>query len=154
MTNLCRVKQETAREQYAVFECSCVSYNLRKSSQVVSRIYAKEMQSSPIRGPLFGLMMAINKRGSSSITTLAKDLGLDRTTLTRNLKPLEQKGLIRITPVSANRKEVTLLPEGQSALRKAMVCWRKAQNKVVGRLGEERWARMREDLTAVMALAS
>jgi DNA-binding MarR family transcriptional regulator len=148
------VQAQTGMEETALFECSCVAYNLRKSSQTVSRIYAKEMHDSPIRGPLFGLMMTIQKRGSSCITTLAKDLGLDRTTLTRNLKPLEQKGLVRILQVSANRKEVTLLPAGELALGEAIVCWRKAQTKVVNKLGEERWARMRQDLAAVMALSS
>jgi DNA-binding MarR family transcriptional regulator len=134
------------------FESCCVAFNLRKSSQVVSRFYAKEMQDSPIRGPLFALMMIIHKRGPATITALANDIGLDRTTLTRNLKPLENKGLIRILQLSANRKEVTLLPAGEVALSHAVDCWRKAQDKVVGELGEERWARMREDLSIVMAL--
>jgi DNA-binding MarR family transcriptional regulator len=119
---------------------------------VVSRIYAREMRDSPVRGPLFALMMIIHRRGPSSITALAGEVGLDRTTLTRNLKPLEQRGLVHIAPVSANRKEVSLLPEGVTALREAVECWRKAQNKVVDQLGAERWARMRGDLAAVMAL--
>jgi DNA-binding MarR family transcriptional regulator len=149
-SGIARAYSEARVEQY---ESICVAFNLRKSSQVVSRVYAREMQGSPIRGPLFALMMIIHKRGPASITTLASDIGLDRTTLTRNLKPLEKKGLIRIRQVSANRKEVTILPEGEVALRHATACWRKAQNKVVNELGEERWARMREDLSAVMALA-
>ncbi len=119
---------------------------------MVSRIYAKEMHDSPVRGPLFALMMMIYRRGPASITALARDLGLDRTTLTRNLKPLEQRGLIQIKQVTANRKQVSLLPEGEAALRSAIECWRSAQNKVVSELGEERWNRMRGDLAAVMAL--
>ncbi|HWE51923.1 MAG TPA: MarR family winged helix-turn-helix transcriptional regulator [Bryobacteraceae bacterium] len=130
-----------------------MAFNLRKSAQVVSRIYAREMQDSPVKGPLFSLMMTINRHGSASITALAHDIGLDRTTLTRNLKPLQQKGLIQISRVTANRKEITLLPEGEAALRTAIGCWRKAQAKVVRRLGEERWDRMRQDLAAVIALS-
>jgi DNA-binding MarR family transcriptional regulator len=147
-----RVKSESEREECAVYQACCVSFNLRKSSQVVSRIYAKEMHDSPVRGPLFALMMIISKRGPATITALAEDVGLDRTTLTRNLKPLEQRGLIRIQQVSSNRKEVSLLPEGELALRCAMESWRRAQAKVVNELGEERWSRMRDDLAAVMAL--
>jgi DNA-binding MarR family transcriptional regulator len=145
---------EPTAEECALFECSCVAFNLRRSSQAVSRIYAKEMSGSPVHGPLMGLMAIIRKRGSASITTLARDIGLDRTTLTRNLKPLEQKGLIRITQLSANTKEVSLLPLGEKALDESLVAWRKAQEKVVSQLGEERWARMKDDLAAVMALAS
>jgi len=140
-------------KEFAVFESCCVAFNLRKSSQVVSRIYAREMQDSPVRGPLFSLMMTIHRHGSASITALADDIGLDRTTLTRNLKPLQQKGLIQISRVTANRKEITMLPEGLAALQVAMKCWKKAQAKVVRKLGEERWERMREDLAAVMALS-
>jgi DNA-binding MarR family transcriptional regulator len=110
------------------------------------------MQDSPLRGPLFGLMMTIYRRGSSTITALADDIGLDRTTLTRNLKPLEQKGLIQIERVTANRKEITLLPEGEAAVHASIKCWRKAQTKVLRELGEERWNRMKGDLAAVMAL--
>lgn len=146
------MKAKTAPAESAAYEACCVSFNLRKSSQVVSRIYAREMQDSPVRGPLFALMMIIRKRGPSSITDLAKEVGLDRTTLTRNLKPLEQRGLVHIEPVSANRKEVSLLPEGEAALTEAVQCWRKAQAKVVDQLGEDRWTRMRSDLAAVMAL--
>ncbi len=135
-----------------MFQSCCVSFNLRKSSQVVGRIYAKEMQDSPLCGPLFSLMMVISRQGPATITALAQDIGLDRTTLTRNLKSLEQKGLIQIGRAGANRKEIALLPEGEAALRDAMKCWRKAQAKVVRQLGEERWNRMKEDLAAVMAL--
>jgi DNA-binding MarR family transcriptional regulator len=142
----------TAEEECAAYQACCVAFNLRKSSQVVSRIYAKEMHDSPVRGPLFALMMMIYRRGPASITTLARDVGLDRTTLTRNLKPLEQRGLIRIEQLTANRKQVSLLPEGEEALLSAIECWRKAQTKVVNELGEDRWNRMRDDLAAVMAL--
>ena len=137
-----------------MYQACCVSFNLRKSSQVVSRIYAREMHDSPVRGPIFALMMMIYRRGPASITTLAKDVGLDRTTLTRNLKPLEQRGLIQIEQVSANRKQVSLLPDGEEALRSAIESWHRAQTKVVSELGEERWARMRDDLAAVMALGA
>jgi DNA-binding MarR family transcriptional regulator len=149
---LWQVTRKSGQEESAVYQSCCVSFNLRKASQTVSRLYSREMQDSPLRGPLFGLMMMIRRRGSASITALADDIGLDRTTLTRNLKPLEQKGLIQIERMTANRKEITLLPEGEAAIQAALKCWSKAQAKVVRELGEERWNRMKQDLAAVMAL--
>ena len=148
-----QVTRKTGREESARILSCCVSFNLRKASQTVSRIYSREMRDSPLSGPLFGLMMIIYKRGSGTITALADDMGLDRTTLTRNLKPLERKGLIQIERVTANCKEITLLPEGEAAVHEALKCWRKAQSKVIDQLGEERWDRMKEDLSAVMALS-
>jgi DNA-binding MarR family transcriptional regulator len=149
---LIQVTRKAGHEQCEIFQSCCVSFNLRKSSQIVGRIYAREMEASPLRGPLFSLMMIIYRKGSATITALAEDIGLDRTTLTRNLKPLQQKGLIQIERAGANRKEITLLPAGEAAVQIAIKYWRKAQAKVVKELGEERWNRMKEDLAAVMAL--
>jgi DNA-binding MarR family transcriptional regulator len=143
---------KTGKEECRFFEISCVSYNLRKSSHIVSRIYAKEMADAPIRGPLFSVLACIHKLGPGSITAVANELGLDRTTLTRNLKPLTRRGLIEIRPVTANRKEIRLRPKGEAALRRSLDCWRKAQKRVVDALGEDRWNRMREDLRVVMGL--
>jgi DNA-binding MarR family transcriptional regulator len=85
------------------------------------------------------------------ITALARDVGLDRTTLTRNLKQLEQRGFVEICPAGANKKEFHLLPAGASALDAALLSWRKTQDSVLQELGE-RWKRMRLDLAALMAL--
>jgi DNA-binding MarR family transcriptional regulator len=110
------------------------------------------MADAPIRGPLFSLLVTIHKLGPGTITAVAKDLGLDRTTLTRNLKALTERGLIEVRQVTANRKEIHLRPRGEAALRKSVDYWRKAQKRVVDELGEDRWNRMRQDLRAVMAL--
>jgi len=110
------------------------------------------MRGAPIRGPLFSVLVIISKRRSASISGLANDIGLDRTTLTRNLKPLEKRGLIRIAPGTNRSKDVTLLPKGEAALQESMAYWRKAQEKVVQALGEDRWQRMRHDLAVAMAL--
>ena len=147
------MKRKASPDACVVFESSCVALNLRKSAHAVSRIYQKEMRDAPVKGPLFSLLATISRRGSSTITALARDIGLDRTTLTRNLRHLEERGLIQNRLVTANKKEVTLLPEGEIALRKALTSWRRAQEKVVGELGQDRWDRMRNDLKAVMALS-
>ncbi len=142
----------TGQEECRFLETSCVAYNLRKSSHIIGRIYAKEMADAPIRGPLFSVLATIRKLGPGTITAVAKDLALDRTTLTRNLKALTQRGLIDVRQVTANRKEIRLLPRGETALRRSLDCWQNAQKRVVKALGEDRWNRMREDLRAVMAL--
>ena len=83
-------------EASRVFESSCVAFNLRKSSQIVSQIYAKEMADAPINGPLFSLLASINKLGPRTITAVAEDVGLDRTTLTRNSQQLTKRGFVQV----------------------------------------------------------
>jgi DNA-binding MarR family transcriptional regulator len=146
------VSKKISAAEPALLDTACVALNLRKSSNIVSRYYARGMKSAPVRGPLFSLLAIIRKRGSTNITALARDAGLDRTTLTRNLKQLEQRGFIEISPALANRKEIHLLPAGSAALDAALLSWRKTQDSVVQELGEERWKRMRRDLAAVMTL--
>ncbi len=132
----------------------CVAYNLRKSSRIISKIYEKEMRGAPIHGPQFSLSIIIAKRGTTTITGLARDIGADRTTLTRNLQQLERKGLVRISRGRDHRsKAVTLLPSGEQALLASFAHWKRAQRKVVAALGEDRWQRMLRDLSAVAALA-
>ena len=137
------VHPTASSEECLIFDVSCVAFNLRKSARVVGRLYEQEMRDAPIKGPLFSLLAIINKRGAATITGLAKDIGLDRTTLTRNLKPLEKRGLIRIAQKEKRSKVVSLLPKGEAALRESLIRWRKAQDKVVRALGEDRWTRMR-----------
>ena len=62
---------------------------------------------------------------------------MDRTTLTRNLKPLERDGLI-LVEVGKDRREraITLSPKGKVVLGKAFPLWKKIQSVFVGSLGE------------------
>jgi DNA-binding MarR family transcriptional regulator len=131
----------------------CVSYNLRKASRIVSKVYAREMQSAPVRGPQFSLMMMIARRQSPTISELARDTGADRTTMTRNLDQLQKKGLIRVTQGKNMRtKAVELAPKGKVALERSISYWQKAQAKVLKTLGEERWNRMLNDLAVLSTL--
>ena len=68
---------------------------------------------------------------------------MDRTTLTRNLKPLKREGLVRIIPGKDRRaREVALTIAGQEALGRAFPRWKEAQGKIAARLGRERASRL------------
>lgn len=89
------------------------------------------------------------------MTRLAKRGVMDRTTLTRNLKPLERQGLIRIGLGKDQRtRVVTITPEGQEVLAQALPLWKKAQARVIKELGPERWNSLKADLGEVVSLAS
>jgi len=134
------------------FESKCVAFALRKSALTVGRIYSAEMAEAPLRGPLFSLMMTIRRTGPATISALAREVGLERTTLTRDLRSLEQRRLIQISAGGANSKSVVLTKLGEQEVQKSLVHWQAAQARVLEALGTERWKRMRADLAAVMAL--
>jgi DNA-binding MarR family transcriptional regulator len=82
-----------------------------------------------------------------SITGLAKFMGMDRSTLTRNLAPLEREGLIRVGVEGWRRsRTVEITKKGRSRLREALPLWEMAQQTLQQRLGMRRWADIRADL--------
>ena len=89
-----------------------------------------------------------------TVTRPADATVTDRTTLTRNLKLLEKRGLIRVQMGNDRReREVTLTARGREALASGLPLWQKAQTRVVQGLGEERWNALRKGLSAVVSLA-
>jgi DNA-binding MarR family transcriptional regulator len=133
---------------------ACVSYNLRKASRIISKLYARDMRAAPVRGPQFSLMMMIAREGSAAISELSREIGADRTTMTRNLEHLVKKGFIRIVQGKDMRtKAVEVTAKGSAALERSIKYWQKAQARTVKALGQDRWNRMQNDLAVLSGLA-
>jgi len=132
-------------------DCTCL--NLRKASRVVTQLFDQALQPSGILANQFTLLAALSLAESVSITRLAQELVMDRTTLTRNLKPLERDGLICIEPGQDQRVRVVSLTEkGQAALVKALPLWKQAQTKVIEELGQGRWQALLSNLSDTVSL--
>ncbi|MDH3581912.1 MAG: MarR family winged helix-turn-helix transcriptional regulator [Hyphomicrobiales bacterium] len=129
----------------AVANCTC--FNLRKAARSVTQLYDGALKPSGLRATQFTLLCAIENNGPAGITELARVLVTDRTTLTRNLKPLIEKELIESVD-SADRRErpVALTPKGHKVLSGALPLWRDAQTRVTNILGRGNWARLLGDL--------
>ncbi|MEE8273100.1 MAG: MarR family transcriptional regulator, partial [Alphaproteobacteria bacterium] len=67
----------------------CTCFNLRKAARAVTQLYDAALGPSGLRATQFSLIAALGVRGAPTISQLAKAMVMDRTTLTRNLKPLE-----------------------------------------------------------------
>lgn len=133
-------------------ECAC--FNIRKASRAITQFYDGMLQSSGLRVTQFTLLVVLASAGSVTITRLGQMLVMDRTTMTRNLKPLVNQGLITIEAGQDQRTRVaTLTASGRDALAKAFPLWEKAQTSVVTRLGRKRWSTLLDDLSATVALA-
>ena len=81
---------------------------------------------------------------------LSEWLGMERTTLLRNLGPLQRDGLVRVKGGGrGGHVKVGISEKGRKALAQMHPAWRSAQDKVVATLGKERWSKIIKDLTAV-----
>jgi DNA-binding MarR family transcriptional regulator len=117
----------------------------------MSRLYDQSLEPSGLRGTQFSLLVALSLTGGAPLLRLAEELGLDRSTMTRNLVPLERDGLIASAPGPDRRvRLVTLTDKGRRALATALPLWEKAQHRVTDALGERR---VRE-LDAVLRVAA
>ncbi|MCU7866620.1 MAG: MarR family transcriptional regulator, partial [Candidatus Thiodiazotropha sp. (ex Lucinoma borealis)] len=100
-------------------------------------------------------LVAVRGMGPIAISKLADQLVMDRTTLTRNLKPLERDGLLSVIPGVQDQRsrEVKVTQKGINQLGIALPLWRDAQRKIRKALGDSRLDRMLDDLSAVVEAA-
>jgi DNA-binding MarR family transcriptional regulator len=131
----------------------CACFNLRKAARAVTQLYEDMLRPSGLRGTQFALLVATKNLEPVTVKRLAKAIVMDRTTLTRDLKPLEKQGLLTVE-VGEDRRErkVTLTPQGQQVLAHALPLWEKAQARVEKGLGQERLQRLLDDLSAAVAV--
>ncbi|MDP6390851.1 MAG: MarR family winged helix-turn-helix transcriptional regulator [Alphaproteobacteria bacterium] len=131
---------------------NCTGLNLRKATRAVTQYYDAALQPSGLKSTQFSLLSVVETQGPIVMGGLAEVLVMDRTTLTRNLKPLEAQGLIRIEPGKDRRARiVSLTAKGRKVVMTARPLWRQAQTEIVGRLGETRWRGLLHDLRATIA---
>jgi DNA-binding MarR family transcriptional regulator len=114
---------------------ACLNYNLRRTSRQVNHHYDQALQPAGVRAGQFNLMIPVALRGEFSITGLAALLGMERSALARNLKPLERKGWVTVTAGADRRTRlVHLTREGERLLLKAYPLWEKAQRELTAAL--------------------
>ncbi len=143
---------ERARATQAGAVCTC--FNLRKAARAVTQLYDERLREVGLRATQFTLLMALRSLGEMTLTGLAERAVMDRTTLTRNLRLLEKRGLTRVRPGEDRRERlVSLTAKGEKALAEAFPLWEEAQAEMVDGLGEERLAQFLADLAEVVDVA-
>jgi len=134
---------------------NCVCFNLRWISRVMTQFFAAKLSQHGLLPTQTPILAALAAKAESSMAEVSDWLGMDRTTLIRNLRPLERDGLLRLSGTGRGGKVMlTLTAKGKSALAKLMPDWLEAQTAVVQTLGKERWSAILRDLErAALALS-
>jgi len=129
---------------------TCICHKTRMAARVVTRAYDEALRPTGLRATQVSVLAAVGVRGAVSITALADSLGMERTTLTRNLRPLEQKGYVQLAAEGHRRSRVlTLTPAGRAALLGALPLWKEAQRLITQRLARQRWPVVHDALAAL-----
>ena len=98
------------------------------------------MSEVRIQPSQFSVLMIVNGLGPISITKLAEKMGLERSTMSRNLKALEKDGLIKVSEEGWRRvRMVELTKSGKVKLHEAIPLWNEAQSKMSKMMGKKDW---------------
>jgi len=129
---------------------NCVCFNLRRVTRIVTQYFDAEMRRHGIRSTQGTLLSALHITGTSTMADLSEFLGMERTTLLRNIRPLQRDGLVSIDGGGQGGfVELSLTTKGRKLVEKLSPAWDSAQQAAVRVLGEERWAALLADLEKV-----
>jgi DNA-binding MarR family transcriptional regulator len=141
-----------ARRSYSGPEdCNCLA--VRQAARHVTQFYDQLLAPCGLRTTQFSILAKLRRLGPMTINALAAEMVMDRTTLGRNILPLERDGLIAVQQGSRDRrsKELRVTAAGEARFRAGMKGWAQAQRQFEKAFGEKRTADMRAILHAVTA---
>jgi DNA-binding MarR family transcriptional regulator len=130
---------------------ACACTKVRMAARAVTRAYDEALRPVGLRATQLSVLAAVAIDGAMSITALAQFLGMDRSTLTRNLGPLEEQGLIEVGDEGWRRsRTLKITKKGQSRLREAVPFWERAQEALEQKLGARHWVGVRDVLDRLL----
>ena len=133
----------------------CVAYNLLKTARHLAAFYRKTIAPSGLQGSQFPQLLAIKLAQPVSVSRLAQTLELDRTTLSRNLKRLQDKEYIIMSTTDDRRiRNVSLSDYGEETLQTALPLWNDAQQTIIDQFGEENRKTMLKNLKKIEQIIS
>ncbi len=133
--------------------CTCA--NLRRATRLVTQAYDAALKPAGVRATQFTILSVLAGRGQIRQSELAGLLGMDGTTLTRNLKPLLGKDWIRIDRDEDQRvRLISITAPGQRVLDEAVPLWRDVQSRFVNGLGDEQWSGLLTALATTLDVAT
>ena len=143
-------------EMCAAMRATCACNHLRRAARAVTQRYERDLAPSGLKATQLPILVALAGGGAIPLTPLAEALGLERTTLTRNLRVLEERGLVMIVadPADARLRLATLTDAGADVLSDALARWRQTQDAVTEAFGAPRLAALVSELSSITATAT
>ncbi|MGY8991664.1 MAG: MarR family winged helix-turn-helix transcriptional regulator [Rhodospirillales bacterium] len=132
---------------------NCACFNLRKAARAVTQSYDEALKPIGLRATQLSVLNVIAIEGPAAMSELAQILVMDRTTLTRNIKPLMDKGYLKsVTGEDRRQRPIAITTKGKNQLKKALPYWQQAQKNVAAGLGMERLAELLNNLKETINL--
>jgi DNA-binding MarR family transcriptional regulator len=117
---------------------ACVCQASRQAARAITSAFDRRLRPHGLRATQFTILANLMLRGPTPLGELAQKLGLERTTLTRNLALLETRGWVTIRPgdTDSRARIISATETGRSLVHAVYPDWVKAQEQVSGLLGD------------------
>jgi DNA-binding MarR family transcriptional regulator len=147
MSRAAKVPYRTTLE---VRDC-CLCLHVQRAARALARRFDEALRRFGLTNGQFSLLMSLNRPEAAGMGAVAALLGMDRTTLTASLKPLERRGLVRVTadPEDRRGRLLRLTPRGMKVLAEAVPTWRRVHRELEGRLKNGNADQFRGNLSAL-----
>ncbi|MFM0631552.1 MarR family winged helix-turn-helix transcriptional regulator [Paraburkholderia xenovorans] len=132
---------EFSRRPGEVVLKTCTCLTVRQASRAVSQFYDEMLTPVEISSGQFTLLAQIKLKESSTISALAQRLLIERTTLTRNVRLLQERGLVEVVGATSDKRQrmMNLTAQGELLLVRAFPSWDEAQTQLSDALGKTGW---------------
>jgi len=126
----------------------CLCLHVQRAARALARRFDEALRPVGLTNGQFSLLMSLNRAEAPGMAAVADLLAMDRTTLTAALKPLERRGLVKVTvdPRDRRGRKVHLTVQGKRLLAEAAPVWERTHAEVEGALGHGDPERLRRDL--------
>ncbi|MDB5309589.1 MAG: MarR family transcriptional regulator [Gemmataceae bacterium] len=115
----------------------CLAGRVRVLNRVVTGIYDDALRPHRVRVSQMNVLVAIAAMGPVRAADVCRELRLDKSTLSRDLDRLLDRGWVRTTPADGRVKHLEATPTGRALIKKVMPAWEEAQKRVHEILGPE-----------------
>jgi DNA-binding MarR family transcriptional regulator len=133
------------------FPCACSA--LRRTTRLVTAAYDSALAPAGLRITQFEVLRALARLGPLPVSRLAAEIALDRSTMGRNLDPLERRGLVRLAVGDRDLRErvAHLTAAGEAAIAAAVPYWREAQGRIAALVAPAAITQLAEKLSPLSA---
>ena len=117
----------------------CICVNLRRVTRVMTRYYDEAYAETGVRSTQIAVLSLLMLNGETPLGSLAKEMAMDKSTLTRNFKLLEARGLVSRSSIDGRTVGASITTAGEEALESISGIWKGVQDHILINVGTEAW---------------
>lgn len=133
--------------------CNCLA--VRQAARQLTQMYEDALARTGVKATQFSMLARLSQIEPATMQELADDLVMDRTTLSRNIRPLERNGLVAVATGEGDQRvrRLTLTKTGAATLKTASKAWKGAQERFERAFGVDEARSLRQELGRAVRVA-